>query len=272
MTNRSHTCIRPHRVRTFGRALLGAASAGLILAALLPLCTMGILNYGSLAIWAVAVPGLLIALFPRAARALCARLWAHTPGRVLLRTAAGLLAAALLYCTAVTGAMLWCCAQRPAADDDPPLIVLGCQVYAAGPSPMLTMRLRAAEKYLAAHPNAMAVVSGGQGDGEPHAEAEVMCDWLIAHGVAAERILTEAQSRNTEENIAFSAALLRENGWNGAAAAVATDWWHELRAFHWLRAAGAQPFAAPCRTYAPLEPLFFARELCGTVRLFFAGY
>ena len=174
MTNRSHTCIRPHRARAFDRALLGAASAGLILAALLPLCTMGILNYGSLAIWAVAVPGLLIALFPRAARALCARLWAHTPGRVLLRTAAGLLAAALLYCTAVTGAMLWCCAQRPAADDDPPLIVLGCQVYAAGPSPMLTMRLRAAEKDLAAHPNAMAVVSGGQGDGEPHADAEVM--------------------------------------------------------------------------------------------------
>ncbi len=63
------------------------------------------------------------------------------------------------------------------------LIVLGAGVNGTTPSLSLTDRLRAAKQYLELHPNAVAVVSGGQGGGESITEAEAMRCWLESAGV-----------------------------------------------------------------------------------------
>ena len=54
------------------------------------------------------------------------------------------------------------------------LIVLGAGVNGSTPSLSLTDRLRAAQQYMQQHPDAVAIVSGGQGTGEDITEAEAM--------------------------------------------------------------------------------------------------
>ena len=59
------------------------------------------------------------------------------------------------------------------------------------------------------------VMSGGQGEDEPRAEAEAMKEFAIKKGYDPEYILTECKSRNTSENLAFSKKLMDRHS-NGA--------------------------------------------------------
>ena len=85
------------------------------------------------------------------------------------------------------------------------LVVLGAQMKPEGPSKVLQYRLDAALAYLTDHPECQVVVSGGQGADEHISEAQGMYDYLVAHGLEADRILLEDQSVNTVQNVAFSA-------------------------------------------------------------------
>ena len=88
------------------------------------------------------------------------------------------------------------------------IVVLGAQVRESGPSAVLQYRLDAACDYLRDNANTTCIVSGGQGPNEHVAEASVMADYLVAHGVDPSRIIREDQSQNTDQNIAFSMALI----------------------------------------------------------------
>ncbi len=87
------------------------------------------------------------------------------------------------------------------------IVVLGAQVKENGPSAVTKWRLEAAIDYLNANPETIAVVSGGQGMNEPAPEAVVMKKYMTEKGIDESRILTEERSRNTAENIEFSAKL-----------------------------------------------------------------
>ena len=76
-------------------------------------------------------------------------------------------------------------------DKDPDrkyLVVLGAAVHGSTPSLSMAHRLEGALDYLEAYPDSIAIVSGGQGNGEDISEAQAMFDWLTAHGVAPERV------------------------------------------------------------------------------------
>ncbi len=96
------------------------------------------------------------------------------------------------------------------------VIVFGCQVHENGNlSAELKSRLDRAAQILEEYPHAVCVVSGGRGDDEPTSEAWAMKNYLsTVKGVAAERILTEEQSKNTVENIKFSAKKLQDAGYD----------------------------------------------------------
>ena len=83
-----------------------------------------------------------------------------------------------------------------------------------GDTPSLTLkkRLDLAYTYLTEHPNAEAVVSGGQGPDEQYTEASVMARYLIDRGIDEERILREEKASDTRENLAFSRALVEPLG------------------------------------------------------------
>ena len=58
------------------------------------------------------------------------------------------------------------------------------------------------------NPETRVVVSGGQGKGEDVTEAFAMAQYLVSHGIAEEQISLEEKSRNTYENLKYSALLV----------------------------------------------------------------
>lgn len=74
------------------------------------------------------------------------------------------------------------------------------------------------------------VTSGGQGPGEDLPESHAMADYLIDRGVPRDRILLEDRSRTTQENLAYSAELMRERRGPGYRCVVVTNNFHVLRA------------------------------------------
>ena len=79
------------------------------------------------------------------------------------------------------------------------------------------------------------IVSGGQGPGEDISEAQAMKDYLCAHGIEASRIFMEAQSTDTEKNIAYSARFIPDK--NAKIGVVSNDF-HLFRAGMLVRAKG----------------------------------
>ena len=90
------------------------------------------------------------------------------------------------------------------------VIVLGAGVNGETPSAALQSRVDAAAAYLQKHPEAPAVLSGGQGPGENITEAEAMRRCL--EGRAENPLLLEDRSTSTAENFRFSKALLEAYG------------------------------------------------------------
>ena len=70
------------------------------------------------------------------------------------------------------------------------IVVLGAGLHGDVPSLSLRNRLDAALAWLEAHPDCVAVVSGGQGPGETMTEGEAMQIWLEAKGVDPSRIMS----------------------------------------------------------------------------------
>lgn len=112
------------------------------------------------------------------------------------------------------------------------IIVLGAGLYGETPSQSLLSRLEIAEAYLAAHPEAIAILSGGQGSGESITEAEAMRRYLQQQGIASERLWLEESSTNTRENLLYSKMLLQQRGLASEQIelAIVTNDFHQYRA------------------------------------------
>ena len=144
--------------------------------------------------------------------------------------------------------------ENPKADY---LIVLGCQVRGTVPSRMLRQRIDAAADYLNAYPDAIAIVSGGQGPGEDITEAACMAHHLVATGIDPGRILLEDKSTSTSENLRFSMELME----SGSVAIVSNEF-HLYRAGQMARELGLSPALVPASTEYPiLTASYFLREI-----------
>lgn len=142
------------------------------------------------------------------------------------------------------------------------LIVLGAGVNGSAPSLSMVNRLEAALDYLEAYPDAVAIVSGGQGAGEDVTEAAAMHDWLVAHGMPESRIVQEDQSTSTRENLENSFAIIRSRGGDPAGGvAVVSSEYHLYRAKQMARALGAKPLGVAAETTLPtMRANYFIRE------------
>ncbi len=92
------------------------------------------------------------------------------------------------------------------------VIVLGCKTTDGVPSQMLRLRLDKAVEYLNDHPNAVCIVTGGQGGDEIEPEAVSMRRCLIEDGISDDRIYVEDKAKNTAENIKFSSEIVKSAG------------------------------------------------------------
>lgn len=211
---------------------------------------MGILHIG------MVYPAALLAL---AAAMLLRPRWFRRLPRWLRRTGGALLGAGLALLAAVLVMMAVQAGNRPGPEDCT-VVVLGCQVSANGePTVMLRDRINAAYRYLSEHPESRCVASGGQNDNEPISEASCIRNTLVARGIHPDRIYLEDRSRSTEENLTFSAELIRKEGLP-TRVAIASDNFHQLRAAVWARRGGLDPWSIGCVTWWPLAPGYWARE------------
>jgi uncharacterized SAM-binding protein YcdF (DUF218 family) len=146
------------------------------------------------------------------------------------------------------------------------VVVLGAGLRPdGGVPPLLANRLeRGREVWAALDRRAGAVrplliVSGGKGDDERVPEASAMAAYLTARGFPADRLLLENQSRNTEENLIFSKAIMDELR-PGAQAAVVTSDFHAFRAALLARRLGIRGQVTGARVAGYYRPSAVLRE------------
>ncbi len=149
------------------------------------------------------------------------------------------------------------------------LIVLGAQVYETGPSVVLRYRLDAAADYLKDNRDTLCIVTGGQGYNEPFTEAEGMRDYIVAEGIAEERILVEAKAKNTKENMVYSMELFDPEK---DTVGIVTNNFHVYRSLRLAKKSGivnAYPVSADSTAlYLPNNLL---REFLGVIKDFLIG-
>ena len=121
-------------------------------------------------------------------------------------------------------------ALNAAKSDAPYVIVLGAAVYGETPSISLRHRCDRAREHLKANAAAVAVLSGGQGEGEDISEAECMRRYLTGKGVKADRLLLEDRSTSTLENLTFSKQAIEAPGGDPSRVAVVSSSYHLYRA------------------------------------------
>ena len=119
------------------------------------------------------------------------------------------------------------------------VIVLGAGLRGERVTDLLARRLDAAYDYHLENPNAVIVVTGGQGPGEDIPEARAMKAYLVEKGVPEKQILEDASSTSTEENFCFAREILEQHGLSqDEPVAYVTNAFHCYRAAKYAAAAG----------------------------------
>lgn len=119
------------------------------------------------------------------------------------------------------------------------VVILGCALKKDGtPGKLLTNRIEKAMKvYRKDKTPPYLIPSGGRGPDEACSEADAMYFYLLQHGIPAEHIIEEDQSRNTYENLKNSKAII--DGRTGRKKfAFVTSSYHVYRAWYYCRKQG----------------------------------
>ena len=152
-----------------------------------------------------------------------------------------------------------------AGGDEDAVIVLGAAVHGSELSRTLIRRLDTAAAYHERNPQALIVVSGGQGPQEDLPEAVAMRQYLIGRGIPSELIVVEDRSTSTEENFAFSKARLDRRLPSGYRVVFVTDEFHVYRAGQIASAAGLTVSHVSSRTPWYFWPANYLRETVAVV-------
>ena len=145
------------------------------------------------------------------------------------------------------------------------VVVLGAKVRETGPSVSLWDRIYGARDYLEAHPDVIAIVSGGQGPEEPMTEAQAMRDALVELGIDENRVWMEGKATSTWENLNFSLNLIEEKtGARPEKIGIVSSEYHLFRASLFADACGVDSVLIPAQTSRLSQKVnHFMREVAG---------
>ena len=166
-----------------------------------------------------------------------------------------ILAVFTLCLLAVIVRMIRACRIKPEGNEN--IIVLGAHFTKDHPSTIMQRRVDRAAAYLQAHPHTAAVLSGGQTEDEPYAEASAMAGLLSEKHIDRKRMRIEDRSLTTAENFAFSAPLIHGR------TAIVTSEFHMYRAVCLAHLHHLNVCALPVRTPWKYLGIYFFRELAG---------
>lgn len=218
--------------------------AGYSFSALVALCLMGILLFYNLA-------DILIKKYPK-------------PIKVVKRMFTVILCIGLLIC-GITEVLIIKASFGDPREQVDYVVVLGAKVRHDGPSVSLQNRIDAAYDYLVAHPQAIAIVTGGQGPDEPMTESECMYNNLIAMGIEADRVWMEDKATSTWENLNFSLNLIEEkSGQRPEKIGLLSSEYHLFRAKLFAKECGVEAAGIPAHTTRLSQMInHFMREVAG---------
>ena len=145
------------------------------------------------------------------------------------------------------------------------VVILGAKVRVTGPSASLWDRIYAAADYLEAHPDVIAIASGGQGEDEPMAEADAIRDELAMLGIDPDRVWVEDRATSTWENLHFALDLIEEKtGKRPETLGVLSSEYHLFRASLFAKECGVEFVGIPARTSRVSQMVnHFMREVAG---------
>jgi len=177
--------------------------------------------------------------------------------RMIIRLVLGLLIAAVLAGSGVFTAVCVCAGRERNIRPCDCLIVLGARVWPDGRmSNALRYRCESALKAWKAGVAPNIIVTGGQGEDEPDAEASVMREYFIQNGVPETDVFAEDVSVNTIENLSNAREIMRQKGWTTAA--LVTNDYHVERALWIARDVGVDA----CGIAAPSPDRLSSKLFC----------
>ena len=153
------------------------------------------------------------------------------------------------------------------------ILVLGAKVNGTNPSLTLRERIDAAYDYLQAHPESIAVLSGGQGSDEGISEAQCMFNELTALGIDPARLWMEDQSTATKENLEYSLALIEEKtGARPQVLGLVSSEFHLYRAGLLAGDHGVAAVGIPAHTsWLTLQLNYYLREVAALWKYYIFG-
>lgn len=170
---------------------------------------------------------------------------------------------AFLICVfTVFGVMMSAAANTAPPQDADVVMVLGAALRGTQPSDTLARRLDTALAYASENPEALFLVSGGQGPQEAIPESHAMRDYLMERGVEESRILVEDKSKSTHQNFLYSKPILDERFGEGNYTTVfATNDFHILRGYLNAESVGmSDVHGLPYRSLVYTAPPNYMRE------------
>jgi uncharacterized SAM-binding protein YcdF (DUF218 family) len=148
------------------------------------------------------------------------------------------------------------------------VIVLGSGIRGEKALPTLQFRLNRCIEYLQHNPNALIIVSGGQGRGETICESTAMKRYLISKGVKENQIIEENQSKNTRQNMQFSKILIDAHFPSGNYTVVCiTSGFHAYRASILSRKTGLNVSHFNAKTVWYIYPTAYIRETLSVIKM-----
>lgn len=118
------------------------------------------------------------------------------------------------------------------------VIVLGCGIRGERVSVGLAKRLNKAYEYHLQNPEAVIIVSGGQGPQEDIPEALAMKRYLVSKGVSEDKIIMEDKSTSTITNFRNSYKIMYENNLSEYSVVFVTNGYHVYRAKEYAESEG----------------------------------
>ena len=197
--------------------------------------------------------------------------WCYLPDNKVIKWCKKLFAAGgMLFVASMV--LIGVMAQTNSAEfNEEAVIVLGCGLHGDKPSLNLADRLDKAVEYHSKNPDALIVVSGGQGPQEDITEAEAMYKYLVGKNVPAESIIMEDKATSTNENYRFSKEMLDERLGEDYTVVYITNSFHSYRAGELAKINGLDARAYNAKTRLPSLVPNYSREVLAVIQLMLFG-
>ena len=147
------------------------------------------------------------------------------------------------------------------------VIVLGCGIRGERVSVGLAKRLDKAYSYHLQNPDAMIIVSGGQGPQEDISEALAMKRYLVLKGIPEEKIIMEDKSTSTITNFKYSHEIMKEKGLSSDSVVFVTNGYHVYRAASYAKAEGLSVTHLGTGIIWYTIPMNYMREMLAVLKM-----